>query len=223
MPYTSSEEEGDSIVLAEVWYLFENNVADSSGNGWNGSYSGSYDASNYKQGSYGIEFESSDILTVGDFDIDNDTIAIGFWYYHPSNESDDHAAKIAVSGNTTNGWSLEIDQPNGDVEFHKYVSGTDYQARTTNGQIGEDAWYYILMQTYGNLGGNCKIYVNNSDVTYDDDTDASGTFDTGQIEMGSNLNSTLDNVTFFNHMFLTSDQRTYLYQHPSTTLKDPPE
>lgn len=213
----------DSLFIAEVVYYAENNSNDETGNGWNGSYAGGYNASYSIQGEYSIFLNSStNLFTVGDYDIDNDTIAISFWYLHRSGYSSNSAAQIAASGNTTNGWSLEMDQGNGDLEFHKYVSGTDYEARTPNSTFANtDTWYHIIIQTHGNGGGYCDMYVDGADADTDNITDASGTFDTGQITMGGNTSGTgtcVDNIAFFN-MFLTSDQRTYLYNHPETTLK----
>jgi len=213
----------DSTVLATVWYLGENNTDDSSGNDWDGTYSGGFNASYKIQGSYSIFFNQY-TWAIPEFDINEDTIAISFWYLHRSGYSTNGAARIAASGNTTNGWSLEADQGNNDVEFHKYVSGTDYEARTSNGQVStDDTWYHVILQTYGSGGGYADLYVNTSDVTADNITEASGSFDNGAITMGENTGGTgtcVDNFAFFNGMVLTSDQRTYLYNHPETTLKE---
>lgn len=210
-----AEASGDSTILAEVWYQFENNSADSSGNAVDGTYSGGYDAGIYKQGSYGVEFEASDIWTFDSFTL-NDTFDIIFWYYHESAETESYTADLARRGNTTDGWSLEFDQINGDVEFHKFVSGTDYEARTFNGllDVWHDDWLFVVIQV---SGPTIAIWLDNLNVTNDVDPIVDD-YQTGVITMGATVNSTVDSYQIYNFN-TTPEQRTYLMDHPEQCLK----
>lgn len=210
-----AEASGDSTILAEAWYQFENNAADSSGNAVNGTYAGTYDVGIYKQGSYGVELEASDIWTFDAFTL-NDTFDIVFWYYHESSETESYTADLARRGNTTDGWSLEFDQINGDVEFHKFVSSTDYEARTGNGLLPSwhDDWLFVVIQV---AGPSVIIWLDNTDYTSDGST-TTNDYQTGTINMGATVNSTVDSYQVYNFN-MTSEQRIYLMAHPEECLK----
>lgn len=209
---------GDSTILAEVWYMAENNAADSSGNARDAIYAGSYDAGIYKQGSYAFEFETADVLTYGSFTW-NDTFAICFWYYHEDTESENGRAYLAKRGNDTNGWTLEFDQINGDIEFHKFVSSTSYETRTVNGFLTtrHDQWLCVIVQVVGS-SLDYYIYVNDVDRTSSSSTN-SADYQTGDITMGTGVNSTVDVPQIYNFL-LTSAQRTFVYNNPGSCLKE---
>ena len=209
---------GDSVILAEVWYHGDGNSADSSGNVRDATYAGSYDGSFFIEGTDAFEFESIDILTYGSFTW-NDTFAVCMWYYHEDSESEVYRAYGAQRGNDTDGWTIEFDQINGDIEHHKFVSGVSYEARTANGRLTvlHDTWILVIVQV---AGPTTEFYMNDVYRT-SDNTTITNDNQTGDVTMGAPLNTTIDAVQVYNFV-LTSDQRTWLYQHPENSLKDPP-
>jgi hypothetical protein len=207
---------GDSTNLSFAQWLFENNTADSSGAGNNLTGApDSYDSSNPYQGTYSGEYETSVTSTFNGALFDNDTIYYALAMYNESSESDRTRQYFLSLGNTTDGITMELDGINGDLEVHRYVSGSDSEVRTGNGDFTEDAWHTVIIQIFGTT---CNIYIDGTLSNSGGSTLTGGMYNTGTATLGTNLESWVDNIQPGNAI-LTADERNAFDTRPAWVRK----
>lgn len=217
----SSIPQEDSTILAEVWYLFENNTADSSGN--NRPFTtapDSYNGSIYMQGAYSGEYESTTESTVGSFTWDQEPMTIVVNLYKPSAETSTGRHYIMRRGNATDGWTLELDGNNLDIELHKYNSGVEVEYRTGNGDFTEDQWVQVMVIIDGS---DVTFYLDGVDETSGSvGTETATMYTGGNVTMGFALDANIDAVAIYK-LAPTTLQRDWIIANPTDVLKEGPE
>jgi hypothetical protein len=203
--------------LAEVWYHMDSNQADSSGNARD--FTGapdSYNTSIYMQGTASAKYESTTESTLGSFPWDQEPLAIAVNVYKPSAETSTGRHYIMRRGDFTNGWTLELDGINLDVELHKYNSGVEVEHRTGNGDFTEDQWVQILIIIDGS---SVVLYLDGVDETSTTVGTPTATMYTGgDVTMGWALDGLIDAPAIY--MFLpTTTQRNFIIANPTEVLK----
>jgi hypothetical protein len=207
---------GDSTAVSFAQFLFENNVNDGSGNGNNLTGApDSYETTTVYQGTYSAKYESTTSSTISGALFGTTDVYVAFAFHNPSTETDRTRHYILQLGDATDGLTIEYDGNNGDLEVHRYVSSTDYEVRTANGDITEDAWHTIIVQFSGTT---CNIYVNGTLENSGGSTLTGGFYNTGTASIGYALESFIDNLQFGNDV-LTSAERDHYDSHPNWLIK----
>jgi hypothetical protein len=210
---------GDSIILADVWLQFENNTADSSGNGLDFTGApGSYSTTTVWQGTYSAKYENTGFFSsrAATF-LDDDTVAFVIPVNNPSAETDRARQYWVQVGDETDGFTIEHDGVNNDIEVHKYVSSVDYEYRTGNSDFTKDQWEFVVVQF---VDSDVTIYINDVDETTTPGSTVDGVHNTGTMTLGYRSESFLDAIQIYNKRILSSAQRTWLRTHPDNVLRE---
>ena len=213
----ASEVQEDSI-LASVWYQFEENQADSSGNARDFTTApDSYSESIFMQGAASANYGLANESTVGSFVWNQEpmTIEVNVNKLSPSTSLGRHY--IMRRGDQTNGWTLELDGNNFDIELHKYNSGVEVEYRTGNGDFTENQWEQIVVVIDGS---DVTFYINGSNQTAASIGVETATMYTGgDVTMGFDMDAYEDGYAIYTFA-ASSEQLDSIFANPGNVLTE---
>jgi len=213
-PGTISTTAPESDDLADIHYFFENNAADSSGNGNDASPTDmSYGSATPAQGSNYGDFSSDDaIFQVPSGYTLGTPFSISLWYRQNSSGGYYEMADPNRENSNYEYWFYWLDGVAYDIEFRGYQNSTNNLsiARTNNSVWSSEYVWHHLVLTYDN--GTVEFYLDGSSLTMSDAT----TWDTddmkldGTINIGRSSSMHIDDWSIYDFK-LSSGQVTTLY------------
>ena len=216
--YSGSESAPDSVYAVDLWYQMENNSADSSGNARDATYAGSYTTSGAPQGSYWITSAYSADFTAPTF-TQNDTITMFCRMRYDGTGSNSQMANWDYFG-SAEGWTWQLDAPNGAVDFNKKVSSTIYYSRTANSVLSMNTTYSFAVVIRGQ---HTRFFIDGLLASSPDSVTIATQPSTSEpIVIADVLLGELDDFQFYNRA-VPNDSILYLHEHPGYVLKYLPE